>query len=362
MAYSIVAVFCLIIIGVGARIIPSYGANPGGPLYNARVMVERMPLVVLSDQAKVTKEVELAQKRQDEVEKILASDARVLDKSNKIKIVVKHLARNVEETKKQMGELGKKNEKQKTRAAASAVKESVALIKKSIEGVKIAVAHGELTESASVEATKLGLQIAEAELSTLGILIDTVVEVPQTPNPENFHGEMDLNDAQEGIDVEKEKTDESTIAPDALGEENKEAIGSEIEIIGEPAAESEEAVLPASAEEQSEDTFKEEVRHDLEESIVAIEQAIEKIETEEADEATVTETQEAATESAEEINEEVVLNISDIIGKEQKAREQDKKITDVKDLLAEAKQEVVSDAFKTAWGLIKDAKKLIESI
>lgn len=360
MAYSVVAVFCLMLIGVGAHIIPSYGANPGGPLYNARVMVERMPLVVLSDQAKVTKEVELAQKRQDEVEKILASDAQVSDKSNKIKSVVKHLARNVEETKKQMDELGKKNEKQKTRAAASAVKESVALIKKSIEGVKIAVAHGELTESANVEAQKLGLQIADAELSTLGILIDTVEE-PQTPNPEVIQGETNLNNEQEGIDVEKEKTDEPTITPDAVGEESKEAIGSEIEIIGEPATESEEAALPASAEEQREDTFKEEVRHDLEESIAELERAIEKIKTEE-DETTITETTEAVKEESEEITEEVVLNVSDIIDKEKNARERDKKITDVKNLLAEAKQEALNGAFKTALGFIKDAKKLMESI
>jgi len=83
-AYAVVGVFCLLVIATSAHIIPSlYGANPGEPLYNARVAIERMPLIVMSDQNKVVKEASLAKKRQNEVDTILASSAGAEDKSKK---------------------------------------------------------------------------------------------------------------------------------------------------------------------------------------------------------------------------------------------------------------------------------------
>ncbi|MBI4359598.1 MAG: hypothetical protein HY564_00700 [Candidatus Jacksonbacteria bacterium] len=360
MAYSAVAVFCLIVIGVGARVIPSYGANPGGPLYNARVMMERMPLVVLSDQGKVTKEVELAKKRQDEVKEILASGARVSDKSKKIESVVKHLARNVEETQKQISELGKnKNAKQKTRAAAAVAKESVADIKKSLEGVKIAVSAGQLTESANVEAQKVSLQIAYAELTTLGILIDTV------------EGKDSIKVPVENAVKENEpsESEEESVLPQDAAEENESV--SNFSAPPTPSAEvsdkttdkpKEIMMTEVNADQTNEDVFKEEVRHDLEESITALEKAIQDMEAVELEE--VSENAENTEDIPENssLNQEVVLNVSEIIDKEQGARERAKKISDIKSLLAEAKKELANGSFKSAWEFIKDAQKLKESI
>ncbi|HCA67061.1 MAG TPA: hypothetical protein DEP11_02270 [Candidatus Jacksonbacteria bacterium] len=211
-AYAVVGVFCLLVIATSAHIIPSlYGANPGEPLYNARVAIERMPLIVMSDQNKVVKEASLAKKRQNEVDTILASSAGAEDKSKKVESVVKHLSRNISETSKQINELGKnKNETQKVRDAVSAVKVSVADIKKSIKELNTAVAEGELSEETSEVTQKVSLQITDAEFTTLGILIEaedqenpqesTSPKQPTKPESADEEVRMDLESAMSDLE------------------------------------------------------------------------------------------------------------------------------------------------------------------
>ncbi len=287
-AYAVVGVFCLLVIGASVNIIPSYGSNPGEPLYNTRVAIERIPLIVMSDQSKVTKEASLAKKRQNEVDTILASSAGAEDKSKKVESVVKHLSRNITETSKQINELGKnKNETQKVREAVSAVKVSVADIKKSIKELNTAVAQGELSDATSAVTQKVSLQIADAELTTLGILIDA---------------------------EDQEKPQESTKL----------------------------------------ESTDEEVRLDLEIAVSELEKALQEIKVESKSEpAPVAPEEEVKTE-------EVILDVTTIIDKEAKEREQKKRIQTIDNLIAQAKEFVSQSEFKSAWSTIKQAQELLQ--
>lgn len=297
-AYAVVGVFCLFLVAASVNLIPSYGANPGEPLYNARVAIERMPLIVLSDQAKLAKEAELAKKRQSEVLEILASDAGAEDKSKKIESVVKHLSKNVAETKKQMRELGENNKgREEAREAASRVKSSVADIKKSLAGVQAAVAEGALASHTGEIAEAVGVEIADAELATLGVLID-VEEI--SPEP-----------------------------------------------AAEPATES------AAVSTESGEALTEEVLADLERAIGELEKAVGEIE---APEKSAPDTQK------EEDGEDVILNVAEIIDAEANALELEKKIKVIVGIIARAKEFVSASEFKSAWGAVKEGQDALQLI
>lgn len=385
----VLGIALIITVGVGT----TFGATPGTPLYDFKIVLERVPLVVLSQPAQIEKEVELAQKRQTEMASIIASNDTNLEKSKKIQTVAKHLSRNINSAEKGIEQLSKDNNQKISVAAATSFKEGVRDIKNSLQEATIAVKDSQIDGDASDELNKVATLVNAAEFYTLGILIDSVaVDSTQSPvdkNPEASQDTAQNSANQPSLDVTPEETaanpSSEKQSQDIIKKDQNKASGS-ISDVNVPAVKSlnqrsqeskpstEIETQPKTSEKninspetanQENKSIKDQIRADLETAIKALEASIAGVPTvqepetpnQTSDDNVSAQKESATAEKAAPSSPEVILTVEQIIDQEVKNKEEKARKDEIKDMINKARDHISKGAFKEAFDIIQKAQQ-----
>jgi hypothetical protein len=420
-SFSVVTLGLILVVtlGIGTAVGANF-AGPGDALYNLKISLERMPLVlpgpIMSEQAKAAREMELAHNRQNEIDSIIINTKdNKQAKSKKIKAAVVELSRNIEAAKARVEKISQTGEQKIVVQAANTLRENVADIKKSLDKVAKIIKDTEIDGNMSKDIDFAVQQASQAELSTLGVLIGAVSEdsaetadgdpevsisLPTlVQTPEAVVGEeADVDrakkaalekevQAQEQVGDQLEQPRQEAVAEAGTMEDkdvnsHKEEIGMLITKPDVPEVDySVEPLLPDKLEQKAaqntDQTIKDQIVKDLEQAILDLEadlteqdtgvkqvEPAENLEAPEQKEQAGSKDQ-GANQNKEEnvgndsIGNDVVLNVEEVIAQEILDRQTEQKKLRLQELVDEARKSLEIGDLAASLEAVKQARELL---
>lgn len=389
-SFGAVALSLVLIAALGIGAVSAQFAKPGDALYGVKITMERAPLVlpasIMSDQAKAEKEMALAQNRQKEIEAVVRSQSNSQAKSKKIKAAAVELSRNIESAKARVEQISQKADKQSVIAAANAFKDSVSEIKKSLDAVAQKIKDADIDSNASDNIKEIMQKASQAELSTLGVLIATVVgkdsndqvaqgnvqdqniKSQEASDQVEFKQEKIVNAEEQKSAADKESADKGTEFNPKIVQDASEIVQDASEIIGTEIINDNPAVAAGGE-------VKDQIIKDLEQAIAELEKSLVSDKKVIADKSQNTDQEEIVSDAKEaDKNEtakvelqaqaqnktsEVVLNVAEVIEKEMLARQAAKQKAFIMKLIDDARQSLEAEDLPGALANIEEARKIL---